>query len=629
MSQQVSGRRRRREDEFSPGELFANGEQGAWYDPSDFSTLYQDSAGTTPVTDLGQPVGLMLDKANWDGRGVVNLLQYTEQFDQWTPEGVTISVDDTVAPDGTSTADKIVEDASSGQHGVAISFSMVAGVTYEYSIYAKAAERSDFRIIRLAGDVPVSQAGFDLTAGTAANGGKIVDVGGGWYRCSFSFTATTTLTGVRYRWILIPTGSSTYTGTPGSGLYFWGAQLEAGSTATAYQPNGAGVGGPGNHAAQATTAAMPYVQARVNLAEGTDSLTGWADQINGVTRSYPAVTTPNGIPAVLAQLDTSPGWAMETVTAEVSGSHVYSIYVKAGTAANTLILLRNDTTSSNLASLTFAFGSPSGNYESVGDGWYRIWITGSSISAGDSMTLYWYPGNNVIGASAYGAGGQLEVGSSPTTYQRVTTATDYADIGLPRYLEFDGVDDYMELSGSSLGMFNDVPSISMIIGSRVLTSKPQTFLFATTPTGSTRAILREDSNKIDAGGRRLDGDSFASVSDSTAANVLDDHVVSALFRMSQAKLALRVDASETVLDPYQTSGNTSSTDSQDIYIGRVSTTYANMRFYQIVMRAADTAGTLLDQTERFVARKTGIAELAPYRQGSFSWDSSTSSPGAA
>ena len=51
---------------WSPRALFANGEQGAWYDPSDLSTLYQDSAGTTPVTAVGQPVGLMLDKS---GRG--------------------------------------------------------------------------------------------------------------------------------------------------------------------------------------------------------------------------------------------------------------------------------------------------------------------------------------------------------------------------------------------------------------------------------------------------------------------------------------------------------------------------------------------------------------------------------
>ena len=48
---------------FSPASLFAGGTEGAWYDPSDLSTLFQDSAGTTPVTVAGQPVGLMLDKS--------------------------------------------------------------------------------------------------------------------------------------------------------------------------------------------------------------------------------------------------------------------------------------------------------------------------------------------------------------------------------------------------------------------------------------------------------------------------------------------------------------------------------------------------------------------------------------
>jgi len=48
---------------FSPALLFAGGAEGAWYDPSDLSTLFQDSAGTTPVTASGQPVGLMFDKS--------------------------------------------------------------------------------------------------------------------------------------------------------------------------------------------------------------------------------------------------------------------------------------------------------------------------------------------------------------------------------------------------------------------------------------------------------------------------------------------------------------------------------------------------------------------------------------
>lgn len=48
---------------FSPLSLFSGGAPGAWYDPSDFTTLFQDSGGTTPVTGVEQPVGRILDKS--------------------------------------------------------------------------------------------------------------------------------------------------------------------------------------------------------------------------------------------------------------------------------------------------------------------------------------------------------------------------------------------------------------------------------------------------------------------------------------------------------------------------------------------------------------------------------------
>jgi len=51
---------------WSPADLFAAGEQGLWLDPSDMSTMFQDSAGTVPVTAMEQPVGKILDKS---GRG--------------------------------------------------------------------------------------------------------------------------------------------------------------------------------------------------------------------------------------------------------------------------------------------------------------------------------------------------------------------------------------------------------------------------------------------------------------------------------------------------------------------------------------------------------------------------------
>lgn len=48
---------------FTPARLFAGGEAGAWFDPSDLATLFQDAAGSVPVTADGQPVGLVLDKS--------------------------------------------------------------------------------------------------------------------------------------------------------------------------------------------------------------------------------------------------------------------------------------------------------------------------------------------------------------------------------------------------------------------------------------------------------------------------------------------------------------------------------------------------------------------------------------
>jgi len=53
--------------------MFAAGELGAWYDPSDITTLFQDTAGAVPVTASGQAVARMNDKS---GRGN-NALQGT------------------------------------------------------------------------------------------------------------------------------------------------------------------------------------------------------------------------------------------------------------------------------------------------------------------------------------------------------------------------------------------------------------------------------------------------------------------------------------------------------------------------------------------------------------------------
>lgn len=46
---------------WTPDWLFRGGVQGAWFDPTDLSTVFQDVAGLVPVEGDGDPVGLMRD----------------------------------------------------------------------------------------------------------------------------------------------------------------------------------------------------------------------------------------------------------------------------------------------------------------------------------------------------------------------------------------------------------------------------------------------------------------------------------------------------------------------------------------------------------------------------------------
>jgi hypothetical protein len=52
-----------RKTPFTPLGLFTGGVTGVWLDPSDFTTMWQDAAGTTPVTATGQNVARILDKS--------------------------------------------------------------------------------------------------------------------------------------------------------------------------------------------------------------------------------------------------------------------------------------------------------------------------------------------------------------------------------------------------------------------------------------------------------------------------------------------------------------------------------------------------------------------------------------
>jgi hypothetical protein len=73
---------------FNPSSsLFAAGEKGAWFDAGDLSTLFQDVAGTIPVTAVGQTVGKWLDKSGNGNHAVASANDTTRPTYQIDAEG--------------------------------------------------------------------------------------------------------------------------------------------------------------------------------------------------------------------------------------------------------------------------------------------------------------------------------------------------------------------------------------------------------------------------------------------------------------------------------------------------------------------------------------------------------------
>ena len=160
----------------------------------------------------------------------------------WTRTRVTISPDVANAPDGTATADKIVPNTTSSTHHVIETTILDASTQYAVSIYAKAAEYSQFRILLSAAngwDV-TTESDFDLVAktATAVSGATpvIEDVGGGWYRCSVIATTNGSADGKRHIYRVKSGGTDSFAGNGTNGILFWGVQVEVGDSVSTYKP---------------------------------------------------------------------------------------------------------------------------------------------------------------------------------------------------------------------------------------------------------------------------------------------------------------------------------------------------------------------------------------------------------
>jgi hypothetical protein len=198
-----------------------------------------------------------------------NLLVRSEEFDNasWTKTASTIEANTVVAPNGTLSGDKLIPDATSGTNHPVFSSPSLGSATYTASVYAKAA---GYGFVYLRIDTAGGQRGgifsiTDETAGTVVNGTTLTktNVGNGWYRLTASFTDTAT----NFVIVALPTGANAnYAGNGYSGVFIWGAQLEAGAFPTSYIQT---VASQVTRAADAASMTGTNFSSWYNQAEGT------------------------------------------------------------------------------------------------------------------------------------------------------------------------------------------------------------------------------------------------------------------------------------------------------------------------------------------------------------------------
>jgi hypothetical protein len=394
--------------------------------------------------------------------GPNNLCLQSQTFDNasWGKDRASVTANVTAAPDGTLTADKLTEDTTaSNSHRVVASLATTRA-PYVFSVYAKADTRSwiYLRADRHPSTTPF--AWFDLANGTVGNvnagfTASMVAAGNGWYRCAVQLDDA--FIGNNSFIVGLATGNSvnSYTGDGTSGLYLWGAQIEAvtyqTTPSTYYPTTTAAYYGPRLVYDPVSLASLGILveEARTNSCiQSQDFNTTWT--INRATVTVNNTTSPDGTTNADKLVEDSTAanshrvFASATTTAAAWTLSVYAkastrswVYLRidrnGGTTPNAFFNLSNCTVGTVEAGLTASI-------QSVGNGWYRCIITVDTATAASNSPLIGmatsdatvaYNGDGTSGLFIWQA--QLEAGTGasspiPTTTAAVTRAADAVSV---------------------------------------------------------------------------------------------------------------------------------------------------------------------------------------------------------
>lgn len=214
---------------------------GAYYDGQGY--LQQAGAAEPrftfdPVTY--QPKGILTEPAT------TNLCLRSEALNQseWAAFRVSVNVNPVLAPDGTQTADQIVENTDTNTHTLQQDIPVSGDTTYTRSYFVKGDGSGRQVIIELnsssnwvnSGSMRIDPDTGNIESVSAGlEGYGVEDVGRGWFRIWITGTTISTPpANLPFNLQLHDGTSKTYTGDGVSGAYFWGAQFEARGYPTGY-----------------------------------------------------------------------------------------------------------------------------------------------------------------------------------------------------------------------------------------------------------------------------------------------------------------------------------------------------------------------------------------------------------
>lgn len=421
---------------------------------ADNKSLVDATTGQNLVTFTRASSGTYVGSDRLIKTATTNLLLQSEDFSTtWTTTRASVSVNTAVAPNGTVTADKLIEDstASSSHQLNQLSVSFTSGLAYTLSIFVKAAERANLRLtLPAAAFTSALNAQFNIAAGTVviASGAataSIVPVGDGWYRCSMTATATTTATGTISLLLgeLATSTTASYTGDGASGLLLWGAQLEQSSTVGEYIPTTSTINSAPRFDHNPTTGeslGLLVEESRTNLFLQSNQFdTTWTNSNSSETAA--AGIAPDGTNTAWELRDTSDASAAahsltQSVPFTSGNAYTFTVWMKAGTLNEGGIAIPSAAFGAVLINRinlsTGAVISTSVNSTTVvtpfGNGWYRIALTATATAtASGSVQIRPMNGGTTYIGTGTGTvliwGAQLEAGALPTSYIPTTSAT--------------------------------------------------------------------------------------------------------------------------------------------------------------------------------------------------------------